>query len=192
MRRAPAGIAQRAGARRLHLRRPEPARQIRDRKGTFELSSQADLENPKATSETTDAYDTIEWLVKNVPNNNGKVGMFGVSYDGLTSAMTCCGRIRRWPRSRSRRRRRSVDERPTTIATARCARATRSNMPVYEQADRTRIRTSTSRPTTRIRGISRSARCRTSTRSTCTDRFRTGTPSSSILITTPSGRPKRG
>jgi predicted acyl esterase len=56
--------------------------------GTFELSSQADLENPKATSETTDAYDTIEWLVKNVPNNNGKVGMFGVSYDGLTSAMT--------------------------------------------------------------------------------------------------------
>ena len=56
--------------------------------GTFELSSQADLENPKATSETTDAYDTIDWLVKNVPNNNGKVGMFGVSYDGLTSAMT--------------------------------------------------------------------------------------------------------
>ncbi len=56
--------------------------------GTFELSSKADLENPKATSETTDAYDTIEWLVKNVPNNNGKVGMFGVSYDGLTSAMT--------------------------------------------------------------------------------------------------------
>ena len=56
--------------------------------GTFELSSQADLENPKATSETTDAYDTIDWLVNNVPNNSGKVGMFGVSYDGLTSAMT--------------------------------------------------------------------------------------------------------
>src|SRR5262245_35251895 len=56
--------------------------------GTFELTSRADLENPKATSETTDAYDSIEWLVKNVPNNSGKVGMFGVSYDGLTSAMT--------------------------------------------------------------------------------------------------------
>ena len=56
--------------------------------GTFELSSQADLENPKATSETTDAYDSIDWLVKNVPNNSGKVGMFGVSYDGLTTAMT--------------------------------------------------------------------------------------------------------
>jgi uncharacterized protein len=56
--------------------------------GTFALSSKADLKDPKATSETTDAYDSIEWLVKNVPNNNGKVGMIGVSYDGLTSAMT--------------------------------------------------------------------------------------------------------
>ena len=56
--------------------------------GTFELSSQSDLENPKATSETTDAYDSIEWLVKNVSDNSGKVGMFGVSYDGLTTAMT--------------------------------------------------------------------------------------------------------
>jgi len=56
--------------------------------GTFELSSRADLEDPKATSETTDAYDTIDWLVKNVPNNNGRVGIYGVSYDGLTSAMT--------------------------------------------------------------------------------------------------------
>jgi putative CocE/NonD family hydrolase len=56
--------------------------------GVFDLTSQADLTNPKATSETTDAYDSIEWLVKNVPNNTGKVGMYGVSYDGLTTAMT--------------------------------------------------------------------------------------------------------
>ena len=56
--------------------------------GTFELTSRADLQNPAATSETTDAYDSIEWLVRNVPNNNGKVGIFGVSYDGLTAAMT--------------------------------------------------------------------------------------------------------
>src|SRR6185437_1682756 len=53
--------------------------------GTFLLSSQVDLNNPKATNETTDAYDSIDWLVKHVPNNNGKVGMYGVSYDGLTS-----------------------------------------------------------------------------------------------------------
>src|SRR5262245_60045700 len=51
--------------------------------GTFELSSKQD---GTSTSETTDAYDSIEWLVKNVPNN-GRVGMFGVSYDGLTTAM---------------------------------------------------------------------------------------------------------
>ena len=56
--------------------------------GVFKLSSQVDLNDPKATNETTDAYDSIDWLVKNVPNNNGKVGMYGVSYDGLTTAMT--------------------------------------------------------------------------------------------------------
>jgi putative CocE/NonD family hydrolase len=56
--------------------------------GVFGLSSQVNLADPKATSETTDAYDSIDWLVKNVPNNNGKVGIFGVSYDGLTAAQT--------------------------------------------------------------------------------------------------------
>jgi uncharacterized protein len=55
--------------------------------GMFKLSSEVDLKDPKATNETTDAYDSIEWLVKNVPNNNGKVGMYGVSYDGLTTAL---------------------------------------------------------------------------------------------------------
>jgi uncharacterized protein len=56
--------------------------------GVFKLSSQVDLNDPNATNETTDAYDSIDWLVKNVPNNNGRVGMFGVSYDGLTTALT--------------------------------------------------------------------------------------------------------
>jgi hypothetical protein len=56
--------------------------------GMFNLSSWVDRNDPKATNETSDAYDSIEWLVKNVPDNNGKVGMFGVSYDGLTTAMT--------------------------------------------------------------------------------------------------------
>jgi uncharacterized protein len=55
--------------------------------GVFNLSSWVDLNDPKATNETTDAYDSIDWLVKNVPNNNGKVGMYGVSYDGLTTAL---------------------------------------------------------------------------------------------------------
>ena len=56
--------------------------------GTFPLSSHVDLSDPKATNETTDAYDSIDWLVKNVPNNNGRVGMYGVSYDGLTTGLT--------------------------------------------------------------------------------------------------------
>src|SRR5580704_6254550 len=56
--------------------------------GVFDLSSQVDLKNPKAVNEATDAYDTIDWLVKNVPRNNGRVGIFGVSYDGLTAGLT--------------------------------------------------------------------------------------------------------
>ncbi|HJS07874.1 MAG TPA: CocE/NonD family hydrolase [Pirellulales bacterium] len=36
--------------------------------------------------ESTDAYDTIDWLVKNIPNNNGKVGMMGISYPGFYTA----------------------------------------------------------------------------------------------------------
>src|SRR5260370_5671143 len=56
--------------------------------GVFDLTSQVDLTNPKATNETTDAYDSIEWLLKNLPHNTGTVGMYGVSYDGLTTALT--------------------------------------------------------------------------------------------------------
>ncbi|MGI9090798.1 MAG: CocE/NonD family hydrolase [Gemmatimonadaceae bacterium] len=58
--------------------------------GTFLLSSQVDLTNtsPKNVNETTDAYDTIDWLVKHVANSTGKVGIYGVSYDGLTAGMT--------------------------------------------------------------------------------------------------------
>ena len=55
--------------------------------GVFKLSSAVDLNDRKAVNETTDAYDTIDWLVKNVKNNNGKVGMEGISYAGLTTAM---------------------------------------------------------------------------------------------------------
>jgi uncharacterized protein len=46
-----------------------------------------DRADPKATDETTDTYDTIDWLVKNVSDNNGRVGVFGVSYDGWTTVM---------------------------------------------------------------------------------------------------------
>ena len=55
--------------------------------GVFKLTSQVNLADSTSTNETTDAYDSIDWLVKNVANNNGKVGMYGVSYDGLTTAL---------------------------------------------------------------------------------------------------------
>jgi len=55
--------------------------------GVFLLSQQVNLADSTSTNEATDAYDSIDWLVKHVPNINGKVGMYGVSYDGLTTAM---------------------------------------------------------------------------------------------------------
>src|ERR1700728_5382197 len=40
--------------------------------------------NSSGIDDTTDAYDTIDWLVKNLPESNGKVGMIGSSYEGFT------------------------------------------------------------------------------------------------------------
>ncbi len=42
---------------------------------------------PKDVDETTDAFDTVDWLVKNVPHNNGKVGTWGISYPGFYAAL---------------------------------------------------------------------------------------------------------
>ena len=42
---------------------------------------------PKDIDESSDAYDPIDWLVKSVPRNNGKVGMFGISYPGFYTSM---------------------------------------------------------------------------------------------------------
>jgi hypothetical protein len=43
--------------------------------------------NPTGADDTTDAWDTIDWLVKNVPESNGRVGMIGSSYEGFTVVM---------------------------------------------------------------------------------------------------------
>jgi uncharacterized protein len=43
--------------------------------------------NASGIDHTTDAWDTIDWLVKNVPESNGRVGMIGSSYDGFTTVM---------------------------------------------------------------------------------------------------------
>jgi putative CocE/NonD family hydrolase len=47
--------------------------------------------NPTSTDHVTDAYDTIDWLVKNTPESNGRVGMIGSSYEGFTVVMALLG-----------------------------------------------------------------------------------------------------
>jgi uncharacterized protein len=46
-----------------------------------------DTNKPNDTDESTDAYDAIDWLIKNIPGNNGKVGMYGSSADARTTMM---------------------------------------------------------------------------------------------------------
>src|SRR5215469_9464858 len=56
--------------------------------GNFEMNRPVRGPNdPTGVDETTDTYDTIEWLLKNLPNQNGRVGIRGVSYDGFLAAM---------------------------------------------------------------------------------------------------------
>lgn len=56
--------------------------------GTFDMiRAPRDKSNPQAIDESSDTYDTIEWLIKNVPENNGRVGMLGISYDGWLTTM---------------------------------------------------------------------------------------------------------
>jgi putative CocE/NonD family hydrolase len=43
--------------------------------------------NPTPVDESTDTYDSIDWLVKNIPESNGKVGILGISYDGFLPLM---------------------------------------------------------------------------------------------------------
>jgi len=52
--------------------------------GTFvEMTPHKDKKGPKDVDESSDTYDTIEWLVNNVPNNNGNAGLYGISYPGF-------------------------------------------------------------------------------------------------------------
>ncbi|HJX94855.1 MAG TPA: CocE/NonD family hydrolase [Candidatus Acidoferrum sp.] len=56
--------------------------------GTFVMQRPVrDPKDPKAIDEGTDTYDTIDWLVKNVPQNNGRAGLVGISYGGWLTVM---------------------------------------------------------------------------------------------------------
>ena len=56
--------------------------------GTFiEMTPHKDVKKgPSDVDESTDTYDTIDWLVKNIPHNNGKAGIYGISYPGFYAA----------------------------------------------------------------------------------------------------------
>ena len=65
---------------------------FQDIRGRFKSEGQFIMQRPprnagEAVDEGTDAYDTIEWMIKNVPNNNGRVGMFGTSYPAWLAIM---------------------------------------------------------------------------------------------------------
>ena len=67
-----------------------------DIRGRFESEGTFDMNRPPKTGrngvdESTDAWDTIDWLVKHVANNNGRVGTIGVSYPGWLTAVTGIG-----------------------------------------------------------------------------------------------------
>ena len=54
--------------------------------GTFEMNRPLyHLKDKTKTDESTDTYDAIDWLIKNIPDNNGKAGIFGISYLGYTA-----------------------------------------------------------------------------------------------------------
>ncbi|HEY4380584.1 MAG TPA: CocE/NonD family hydrolase [Acidobacteriaceae bacterium] len=56
--------------------------------GKFVMNRPIVAHNGKSdVDETTDTHDTIDWLLKNVPGNNGRVGVMGVSYDGFLAMM---------------------------------------------------------------------------------------------------------
>jgi len=53
--------------------------------GTFvDMTPHVDSKrNPTDIDQSSDTYDTVDWLLKNVPHNNGRVGLWGISYDGF-------------------------------------------------------------------------------------------------------------
>jgi putative CocE/NonD family hydrolase len=97
MQRSPYGFGLSAVKRSMGAEYKELAQEgfifvLEDIRGRFGSEGEFVMLRPKATAkdgvdESTDTYDSIEWLTKTLPNNNGKVGVFGVSYLGWTTAM---------------------------------------------------------------------------------------------------------
>ena len=78
-----------ARRRRVHLRLPGHPRAVPERRDVRHAAPAraGRRRRRQAIDEITDTDDTIDWLLANVPGNNGRVGMLGMSYDGWTAAM---------------------------------------------------------------------------------------------------------
>jgi putative CocE/NonD family hydrolase len=99
MQRTPYGVDETSRAS-FFAQRPELARDgyifvAEDIRGRHESEGKfimmrplADHRDPASTDESTDAYDTVAWLVRNVPGNNGRVGVVGTSYPGFLAMMS--------------------------------------------------------------------------------------------------------
>jgi putative CocE/NonD family hydrolase len=97
MKRTPYGIEKSAGNLAVYMKALADEGYIfvfQDIRGKFGSEGTFVMQRPprktgdaSALDEGTDTYDTIEWLLKNVRDNNGRAGMLGVSYDGWTTIM---------------------------------------------------------------------------------------------------------
>jgi hypothetical protein len=75
-------------ARDAYIYVAEDIRGRYESEGTFVMMRPlADHQNRNATHESTDTYDTVGWLIKNAPGNNGRVGVVGTSYPGFLAMM---------------------------------------------------------------------------------------------------------
>ncbi|MCG6956157.1 MAG: CocE/NonD family hydrolase [Gemmatimonadetes bacterium] len=97
MKRTPYGVDGSAGNLQVYMKDLADDGYIfvfEDIRGRFKSEGQFVMQRPArapgdttSIDEGTDTWDTIDWLLKNVPGNNGRVGMLGVSYDGWTTIM---------------------------------------------------------------------------------------------------------
>jgi uncharacterized protein len=97
MTRTPYGVANAANSFKTYLKALADEGYIfvfEDIRGKFESEGTFVMQRPArapgdttSLDEGTDTYDTIEWLLHNVPDNNGRVGMLGISYSGWTTIM---------------------------------------------------------------------------------------------------------
>jgi len=111
---------------------------LEDIRGRFGSEGEFVMLRPPARAggvdESTDAYDSIDWLVKSLPDASGAVGVFGISYLGWTAAMATRGPTPPSRRCPCRPRRRTCSSATTSITTARSGWITDGKPPPRSKA----------------------------------------------------------